>query len=565
MKDRGVTRQLRPHNTHSRLSRGTRGRATALAVSGGETQHSSLPRARAVPRWPWLAHARRELTAPARGFSPSMQDHGVTCQRRAPTHSRLSCGTPGRAAALAVSGDEAQHSKLLCARTVPRWLWSAYAPRNDTALARGLSHSVKDRGATCYLRPPKHSRLSRSICRHCFGCLCGGGATRKRAAFSRRAALVVVGPCPLGGSCSGERPLSFSARLLFGVPAAVSKPQPAIALHVRAFHCGRYLSGGGAAHKLSERTLHAALGVVCPCATKDRCATDRPLSLGARPWFDVPAAASKPQPAVAWCAQVRDHVRCLTGGGAARKLTERTRHAALAVVNSRPTKSRCAADGPLSFGAGPWLDVLTAASKPQPAVTWGARACHCVRCVSGGGAARGLAERARHDVLVMVALRPLEGHGTSERPFSFGARPWCDVPAAASNARPAVALHARVGNCFRCLSGRGAALELAARARRAALAVVGTRPTRAHCTDERFLPFRARPWCDVPATASKPQPAVAWHARAFHCVRYLSGGLRARRRRQADDQLAHKGLEGVGGHHQLKRTCELHSMNLHSE
>ena len=295
------------------------------------------------------------------------------CQLRAPTHSRLSCGTPGRAAALAVSGDEAQHSKLLCARAVPRWLWSAHAPRNGTALARGLSHSVKDRGATCYLRPPKHSRLSRGIRRHCFGCLCGGGATRKRAAFARSAALVVVGPCPLRVSCSGERPLSFSARPWFGVLAAVSKPQPVIAWHVRAFHCGRYLSGGGAARKFAERTLHVALGVVGLCATKGRCAADRPLSLGARRWFDVPAAASKPQPAVAWCAQVRDHVRCLSRGGAARKLTERTRHAALVVVNSRPTKSRRAADGPLSFGAGPWLDMLAAASKPHVRLSRGER------------------------------------------------------------------------------------------------------------------------------------------------------------------------------------------------
>ena len=39
---------------HGRLPRGTRKRATELAVSGlweEEAQHSSLPRARAVPHW----------------------------------------------------------------------------------------------------------------------------------------------------------------------------------------------------------------------------------------------------------------------------------------------------------------------------------------------------------------------------------------------------------------------------------------------------------------------------------------------------------------------------------
>ena len=44
----GATSTLR-----SRLSHGTRERATALAVSREEAQHASLPRACAVPRWLW--------------------------------------------------------------------------------------------------------------------------------------------------------------------------------------------------------------------------------------------------------------------------------------------------------------------------------------------------------------------------------------------------------------------------------------------------------------------------------------------------------------------------------
>ena len=108
------------------------------------------------------------------------------------------------ATALAVSGEEAQHSKLMRARAVPRWLWSPYSLRNGAVLARGLSHSVADRGATCYLRPPKHSRLSRGMRRHCDRCLCGGGAARKRATFARRVALVAVVACPLRGKAAPE-------------------------------------------------------------------------------------------------------------------------------------------------------------------------------------------------------------------------------------------------------------------------------------------------------------------------------------------------------------------------
>ena len=54
----------------------------------------------------------------------------------------------------------------------------------------------------------------------------------------------------------------------------------------------------------------------------------------------------------------------------------------------------------------------------------------------GGGAALELAARARRAALVVVGL-PYKGRCDGERPLSFGARPWCDVPAAASNFKPA--------------------------------------------------------------------------------------------------------------------------------
>ena len=150
-----------------------------------------------------------------------------------------------------------------------------------------------------------------------------------------------------------------------------------------------------------------------------------------------------------------------------------------------------------------------------------------------------------------------KGLCAGERPLSFGARPWCDVLAAASNANTKTALRVtqrrRAGAryfggrmrsarafcartpCYasrdrltsfkvalrqredsldcrtnvvrrtscgaRCLWGEGAALELAARAHHAALIVVGLGPIKWRCAGDGPVSFRANPWCNVPVTA----------------------------------------------------------------
>ena len=50
--------------------------------------------------------------------------------------------------------------------------------------------------------------------------------------------------------------------------------------------------------------------------------------------------------------------------------------------------------------------------------------------------------RARCAALVVVGAYSMKGHCTGERPLSFGASPWCDVSAAASNSQPAFAWRA---------------------------------------------------------------------------------------------------------------------------
>jgi hypothetical protein len=127
--------------------------------------------------------------------------------------SRLLRRTRGRTTAFAFSREEAQHASFLCARAVPRRLWSAGTLGQSIASARGLSISARGRGATYQLRPPIISRLS-----------CG---TRERATalavsreevqhasliLARRAALVVVGPFTREGHCTDKRPLSARGR-----------------------------------------------------------------------------------------------------------------------------------------------------------------------------------------------------------------------------------------------------------------------------------------------------------------------------------------------------------------
>ena len=148
----------------------------------------------------------------------------------------------------------------------------------------------------------------------------------------------------------------------------------------------------------------------------------------------------------------------------------------------------------------------------------GTRERHCAGCLSGGGETRKLAARARRAALVLFGLRTMKGYCTGGRPLSFGARPWCDVRAVASNAQPAFAWHARERHCAGCLSGGGETRELAARARRAALAVVGLRIRRVLHRREASL-FRCktvvrRASCDLQRAAgirvARAQAPLRW-------------------------------------------------------
>ena len=136
------------------------------------------------------------------------------------------------------------------------------------------------------------------------------------------------------------------------------------------------------------------------------------------------------------------------------------------------------------------------------------RVSHCARRLSGGGVARELATRAHGTALVVVGTCPMKGHCASEMALCFGARPWCDLPTAASNTQPAFTWRTRERATALALSGEEARqARLATRARRAARDMVAFRTIQDHCTSEKPLSLGTRPCCVVPAEAANTQKA----------------------------------------------------------
>ena len=199
------------------------------------------------------------------------------------------------------------------------------------------------------------------------------------------------------------------------------------------------------------RAGHAALVAVSNCPLRRHRARERPLSFGARPWCNVQATASNAKPAQLVTRRTRTRAHCVWAEGAALGFAVRARHAALVVVGPCDTAGRCASERPLSFGARQWCEVPAAASSAKPAPLIMQRKSAGAHCLWGGGAPIKVAVRAGHDVLIAVSSCPLQRHCARGRPLSFAVRPWCNVPAAASSAKPAPLVMQRTCAGARCL------------------------------------------------------------------------------------------------------------------
>ena len=90
----------------------------------------------------------------------------------------------------------------------------------------------------------------------------------------------------------------------------------------------------------------------------------------------------------------------------------------------------------------------------QASAAWLARRrCVGARCLWGGDAALELALCARGAALAVIGSCLIERCRTGETALSFGARPWCDVPAATSNFKPAPRVSRSTGASALAVSG----------------------------------------------------------------------------------------------------------------
>ena len=128
----------------------------------------------------------------------------------------------------------------------------------------------------------------------CVGCLLGGVKTRELAALARRVTLAVVGLRTLEGTALQD---GLSLLAWGDVRAVTSNTQPAFAWHARKPHCAGCVSGGSELREVATRSRLAALFVVVLRTLFWHCTNEKPLSFGARPWFDVRAVTSNTQPA----------------------------------------------------------------------------------------------------------------------------------------------------------------------------------------------------------------------------------------------------------------------------
>ena len=220
------------------------------------------------------------------------------------------------------------------------------------------------------------------------------------------------------------------------------------------------------------------------------------------PCYDGPATASTSKPACTRAQERRLGSLYLWEEDRYASLS-RAWHTALVVVGTDPVKACCTSGSLFTFGVRPWFDLPAATSTAQ-------RATACQGVSWGGGVAHKLVARTRRAALAVVGLDPYEERCTDRRLVSFGVRPWCDVPAAASNTKPACACDVRKRDDWAHCPGRGgAARKLVARACRAALVVVDLDHTKGRCIGRRLVSSGARPWGDVSAAVSNAKPACA--------------------------------------------------------
>ena len=324
-------------------------RRLALAVSGEKAQHSSLLRARAVPRWLWSARA----------YERTLRRREASLLRRAPVVRRASCGLQRQASAAcharrvrlrSLSLGRRRSTRACCARAPCRAGCGRLVPTKGTAPARGLSPSARARGATCQLRPPTPSQ--RRVPR--------AGALRSLSLGRRRSTRACCARAPCRAGCGRlchrkalrRREASLLRRAPWcDVPAAASNAKPAAACHARSAPAlavsGMRRSTRACCARAVPRWLWSALAI-------ERTLRRREASLLRRAPVVRRASCSLQRQASAAC-----HTRAARAALAVSGRRRSTRACCVRTpcragsLAAYPTKARCAGERPLSFGARP--------------------------------------------------------------------------------------------------------------------------------------------------------------------------------------------------------------------
>ena len=168
-----------------------------------------------------------------------------------------------------------------------------------------------------------------------------------------------------------------------------------------------------------------------------------------------------------------------------------------------------------------------AASSAKPASCHAAQARQRSLSLGRRGVALELASRVRRAAIVVEGSSLVEVRRTGERTLSTVAAAWCDVPAAASNFKPAPRVSRGTGTSALAVSGMEAQHSIFLRVRavpRSMWSVVFL--SKGAATTRCFSPSAQKPWCDVPAAASNSKPAP--RARAAQARRRLLSLARRR-------------------------------------
>ena len=172
---------------------------------------------------------------------------------------------------------------------------------------------------------------------------------------------------------------------------------------------------------------------------KERYTGGRLLSLTRSRGASFSAAVSNAKPAAACAASAHAPALAVSGKEAQYSSLPRAHLAALVAVCVGAIKEHCTGGRRLSFDTRPWCGVSGAASNAKPAAACAASAQALLLAFSREEAQHSSLLRARRATLVVVRLGRIRQCCPGGRLLSFGTRPWCDVPAAASNAKPAAA------------------------------------------------------------------------------------------------------------------------------